>query len=90
MGGGGAGMKAEEIIKTRIQGIEWVYSEGLHCLWCGHRGLWLGNDWLCDALEHLCTACDKLWAVHPVVMELIRKHDKEDRRNQLRALEVIR
>lgn len=74
-----------EIVKERFLGIDWVLSEKLYCLFCGHQGLWLGDgdEWI----EHFCTACDTLSLVQPMVMELITAANKKQRRDALSARE---
>jgi len=74
-----------EIVKERYQSTDWVLSEELYCLFCGHQGLWLGDD--DEWIEHYCTACNTLSLVRPAVMELLAVEKQEERRALLTARE---
>lgn len=72
-------------IVEKFQYTEWVLSPGLYCLFCGHQGLWLGDDG--DGIEHYCAECDTLSIIQPLVMELLPVEEQKRRRAQLQARE---
>ena len=78
-----------EVIKERFLTTDWVLSEKLHCLFCGHQGLWLGDEgeWQGEGIEHYCAACNTLSLAHPMVMELLTVEKQKQRRDILSARE---